>query len=77
MRVWCLTRVGEVALHELDLVKGGGEALVQVCGLGEHLVDDTDLGGKVVLDQVGDKVAADKPDSSQDKDCWLWRHGSV
>eukprot|EP00042_Codosiga_hollandica_P036014 m.271455 g.271455 ORF g.271455 m.271455 type:complete len:397 (+) comp54778_c0_seq3:275-1465(+) len=66
-----LTR--QVALLELHLREGSLLARIEVCGLWQHLVNDTDEGGEIVLDEVDDKVAADEAGSAKDEDaCGHW-----
>lgn len=72
-----LTWIREVALHVFDLFKGILEPLVKVGSLRKDLVDDSDLGSQVVLDQVSDKVAANEANATEDQDRGLWGHAIV
>lgn len=69
-----LTCVGEIILHEVHFLEGSLESFVEVSSLWECLVDNTNVGSKAVLDQVGDKVSADEADATKDQDCGLGCH---
>ena len=71
------TGVDEVALLELDLFERGLLRWAEERGWREHLVDDADLAGEVVLDEVLDEVSADEADAAEHEEARLARHGAV
>lgn len=65
------TRVGQVLLDKLGLVKSSLLPGSEQGSLGDDLVHDTDLGGEVLLNQMGHKVAANEADSSKNQHAGL------
>jgi len=70
-KIKILTRVHEVLLQKLCLVEGCLLPGREKCGLGNNLINHTDLGGEIILNQIGDEVAADEANSSKNQHAGL------